>query len=81
MSDIEWTKDEIFWESEEIEDEYTGDWRWGTTRTRVFLKDGVTYACDYSLQPEEGIVDYGTPYEVELVKKTTVVETWVKVKK
>lgn len=77
------SKDDIFWESEEIEDEYIEAWRWGENRYRVFKHEGKFYECNYRTQPEEGVVDYIEPVEVELVEeeKTIVVKNWIPVKK
>jgi len=72
-------KDTIFWDSEEVSDEITGTWRWGTTHYRVFLHEGVTYGVTYSLTPEEGITDYDEPFEVKKVEETVVRVAWVKV--
>ncbi len=72
----EW--DEALEGGKEIDIELTGTTRWGTLYRRIFEEDGKTFAVDYELTEQEGLVDDGPPEIYEVVAKEITVTKWVK---
>ena len=74
----EW--DEALEGGKEIDIELTGTTRWGTLYRRIFEKDGKTFAVNYELQEDHGLVDNDQPDIHEVVAKEITVTKWVKKK-